>query len=110
MKLVPKFNFERLEPRTLLAGHGDFNGDGFDDLAVGAPLENVSGINAAGAVSIIYGSRRGLSASGNQFWHENVSGVDGAAANDDRFGIALAAGDFNGDGFDDLAIGVPGNL
>jgi hypothetical protein len=33
--------------------------------------------------------------------------VEGAPEDDDFFGVSLAAGDFNGDGMDDLAIGVP---
>ena len=92
---------------------GDFNGDGFADLAIGVPnegLEGVSGggtIKAVGAVTVLYGSVKGLSADGNQQWHQDVPGIIGKAEKDDHFGAALAAGDFNGDGFADLAIGVP---
>lgn len=86
---------------------GDFNGDGYDDLAIGAPGEVVDGI-AAGAVHILLGSRFGLRGSDSQRFHQNTSGVDGVAATGDKFGSALAAGDFNNDGRDDLAIGVPG--
>jgi hypothetical protein len=84
---------------------GDFNGDGRDDLAIGVPGED----SDQGAVNVIYGSATGLSSTGNQFWHQNVSGVPGVGENWDHFGIALAAGDFNGDGRDDLAVGVPGD-
>lgn len=92
---------------------GDFNGDGRVDLAIGVPnegLEGVSGvgtISKVGAVNVLYGSSSGLSASGDQQWHQNSDRVLGAAENDDLFGSALAAGDFNGDGRADLAIGVP---
>ena len=41
----------------------DFNGDGFQDLAVGAPNEDVGTIVDAGAVNVLYGSPSGLSAS-----------------------------------------------
>jgi FG-GAP repeat len=86
----------------------DFNGDGFADLAVGVPDEDVGTITNAGAVNVLYGSGTGLSAAGNQLWHQDSGGIlDGAEA-DDIFGWALAAGDFNGDGFADLAVGVPG--
>jgi hypothetical protein len=89
----------------------DFNGDGFADLAVGVPGETVGNADTAGAVNVIYGSRVGLSAAGNQIWTQGADGVDslqtrGVAEAGDAFGWAVAAGDFNGDGFDDLAVGV----
>jgi FG-GAP repeat protein len=93
---------------------GDFNGDGFDDLAVGVPLEDVSSsgdagaLNVnAGAVNVIYGSANRLTAEGNQLWTQDSTGIEDAAEELDFFGWSLAAGDFNGDGFDDLAVGVP---
>jgi len=82
---------------------GDFNNDGFADLAVGAPFENLGGAEAAGAVSVLYGSASGLTASGGQLFTQ----VGGAVEDGDFFGFALAAGDFNNDGFDDLAAGAP---
>lgn len=96
---------------------GDFNGDGVDDLAVGAPSNRVdSGTtsqNDAGAVVIIFGSSNGLQtpASGplkSVLFTQNSSPVLAPAEVHDHFGAALAAGDFNGDGFADLAIGAPG--
>jgi len=86
--------------------HGDFNGDGFADLAVGVPFEDFGALNDGG-VNVIYGSAAGLAAGGNQFWSQDSFGIAGGAENGDRFGSALAVGDFNGDGFADLAIGVP---
>jgi len=91
---------------------GDFNGDGFDDLVAGAPLEDVGsesrGVDA-GAANVLYGSAAGLQAAApdDQFWHQDVDGVIGLAEHLDAFGYSLAAGDFEGDGFDDLAVGVP---
>lgn len=38
---------------------GDFNGDGYADLAVGVPLEDVDGHDDAGAVNVVYGARHG---------------------------------------------------
>jgi F5/8 type C domain/6-bladed beta-propeller/FG-GAP repeat/NHL repeat len=87
---------------------GDFNRDGFSDLAIGVPGEDIGTTMAnAGAVNVIYGSSMGLSAAGNQIWTQNTPDIEGNAEAGDRFGGALASGDFNRDGFSDLAIGVP---
>jgi hypothetical protein len=87
---------------------GDFDGDGYYDLAVGVPSEDVGSVGQAGAVNIIYGgSAGGLDVAGNQYWNQDEPGIAGAAEVNDHFGQALAAGDFDGDGYDDLAIGVP---
>ncbi|MBN1135642.1 MAG: VCBS repeat-containing protein, partial [Anaerolineae bacterium] len=76
---------------------GDMNGDGYADVAVGAPgYPNQSG---RGAVLVYYGSSTGLSIS---IYDLNAGENDG-----DAYGIALAtAGDVNGDGFADLMVGA----
>jgi len=96
---------------------GDLNGDGFQDLAVGAPGDRDDRGYASGSVTVHYGSAGGLRASGSQRWSKASPGVPGspsagntAAGNlNDGFGSALAIGDFNGDGFGDLAVGAPGS-
>src|SRR5687767_15708364 len=87
------------------AARGDFNGDDIADLAVGVPFEDQNGINAVGGVNIIYGSANGLTSSGDQFFDMTNFGF--SHNSNDHFGWALASGNFNGDDFSDLAIGVP---
>jgi hypothetical protein len=84
----------------------DFNGDGFADLAVGVPFESPP--NTRGAVNVLLGSGAGLTAAGSQVWSQNTPGVEGFGEAGDAFGFSLAGGDFNQDGFADLAIGAPG--
>ncbi len=84
---------------------GDFDGDGRDDLAIGVPGESSFAQNS-GVVQVLYGSANGLSASRNQLFALGEGNLPGLPTAQDRFGTALAAGDFDGDGRDDLAIGI----
>lgn len=88
----------------------DFNGDGADDLIVGVPLESVGKVAEAGGINVIYGSPAGLAAGTGaleaaQFIAMNSIGEKPRAG--DRFGHAIATGNFNADAYDDAAIGVP---
>ncbi|WP_214103011.1 FG-GAP and VCBS repeat-containing protein [Acrocarpospora catenulata] len=90
---------------------GDFNGDGRADLAIGVPGEGLSQNARAmeygeGTVHVIYGSPDGLKTSTTEGWSQNS--LEGIPRIYDRFGAALAAGDLNGDGDDELVVGVPG--
>lgn len=80
---------------------GDFNGNGHPDLAVGVPGEDRGSTEDTGAVNVIYNNGSDLSTAGAQVW---FFGMDREG---DRSGQALAAGDFNGDGRDDLVVGTP---
>ena len=87
---------------------GDFDGDGFADLAVGVWRENVGAAANGGAVNVLYGTTGGLTGSGSQFFTQDSPGVPGVVEPDDEVGLALGAGDFNRDRFVDLAVGAPG--
>jgi len=86
---------------------GDFNGDGYDDLAIGAPGEDFGFGNDAGVVHTVFGGPHGLDLATGATYGANYF-VAGSAAAGDAFGSALAAGDFDGDSHADLAIGIPG--
>ena len=63
----------------------DLNGDGFDDLVVGIPKEDLS-VVGAGAVMVIYASPDGLVTAGAQIWHQDAAGVEGDEDPKDRMG------------------------
>lgn len=87
---------------------GDFNGDDCDDLAIGVGSDNPSGVNDAGAVNILFGSAVGLTGDDDQYVVQAVAAFGTGPEAGDRFGSALAVGDFNDDGLDDLAVGSRG--
>ena len=88
---------------------GDINGDGFDDLILGAREANGVGELDAGSSYVVFGRAGGFAAG------IDVAGLTGAngfailgADPSDRSGYSVAAaGDVNGDGIDDLIIGAP---
>ena len=88
---------------------GDFNGDRHDDVAVGAPYEDVGSVGGAGAVIILRSATSGsaLTTDGAQIWSQGSAGVPGVAENGDEFGAALTTGYFSDSATTDLAIGSP---
>ncbi|WP_405852942.1 FG-GAP repeat protein [Streptomyces sp. NBC_00090] len=86
----------------------DFDGDGFDDVLVGAPGAAVGGKRGAGLVTVQYGSPHGIDTRAATVVSQNTTGVPGAAETGDSFGAAVATGDLDGDGYDDAVIGAPG--
>ncbi|MEP0949558.1 integrin alpha [Leptolyngbya subtilissima] len=89
---------------------GDINGDGIDDLVIGAYLASPNGNNVAGESYVVFGGAgMGSSGSFNLF---NLNGSNGFVINGinefDQSGFSVSsAGDINGDGIDDLIIGAP---
>ena len=92
-----------------LAALGDVNGDGFDDLLVGAPRYDVPGRTDSGRAYLVYGSAS-LPATITLPGMTPTQGVifDGAATGN-LAGVSVAGpGDLNGDGLADLVIGAQG--
>jgi len=85
---------------------GDFNADGRADLAVGTPDEDFVGVNA-GQVEVYDSMGLQFRLIQSTFRHNGMVGPDGGSEADDRMGKTLAVGDFDGDGFDDLAVASP---
>jgi Ca2+-binding RTX toxin-like protein len=91
---------------SLAVGH--FNDDEFADLAIGVPFENQGAVSNSGLVNVFYGTAGGLSTANDTHFAQGDNGFPGTIEAGDFVGYALAAGDYNGDGRDDLAVGAPG--
>ena len=88
---------------------GDFDGDGADDLVIGHPEHRVAGVANAGGVLVVPGSDTGLATGSARWLTQATPGVRGDVRPEARFGDALEArGDYDGNGTDDLAVGVSG--
>lgn len=83
----------------------DFNGDGFSDLVLDAPAEVLNGTVSSGGLSILFGGPSGVSGAGSQWFSPLTASLAPAGSGSERsFGGAFASGDFDGDGYDDLAV------
>ena len=88
-----------------VASAGDINGDGFDDVVVGAPgFDAPGGLFDEGAAFVFLGSANGVIGNNPATAHAAIIGADASA----EFGNSVdSAGDVNGDGYDDIIVGAP---
>lgn len=87
---------------------GDVTGDGYPDIAVGVPGEDIGSIKDAGSVVLLKGGSSGLTGTGAQAFDQSDSGVPGASEAGDTFGASVSLLDVNANNRADLAVGAPG--
>lgn len=93
-----------------VSGAGDVNGDGIDDLIVGAVFADPDGNSAAGESYVLFGSSTGFPASLDLDSLDGLNGfvLKGIDPLDGSGGVVSDAGDVNGDGIDDFIINASG--
>lgn len=86
---------------------GDFDNDGYDDLAIGASGRSYPGTTDAGAVLVVYGSSSGIGPARSKLFARATDGLGVDPEEADRYGSDLVVADFTNDGYDDLVIDIP---
>ncbi|MEU3653185.1 FG-GAP repeat protein [Streptomyces sp. NPDC032161] len=87
---------------------GDVNGDGYGDIAVGVPGEDLGTTKNAGSVLVLPGTASGPTGKGTVGFNQDTADVPGVAEPNDRFGAAATLVDANRDGRAELLVGAPG--
>lgn len=85
---------------------GNFNDDPYVDVAIGVSDQKVGEDGAAGRLAIFYASAEGLSHEDVEIIDQDTPGIAGGPEPEDYFASDLAAGDVDGDGIDDLVVGM----
>ncbi|WP_052055707.1 FG-GAP repeat protein [Myxosarcina sp. GI1] len=108
------YSYDRDRFGFAVSGAGDINGDGFDDIVVGAPgsFDSYSRAGGKGETYVIFGSSA-VGTSGS-IALDSLNGNNGFVLDDNSsgnyFGVSVSSGDVNGDGFDELFIGAALNF
>ncbi|MEU0834369.1 FG-GAP repeat protein [Streptomyces sp. NPDC005969] len=92
---------------------GDVNNDGIEDIVVGRAVDGYDSdldIPTAngGMITYVPGTRSGPVGTRARVFNQDSAGIPGVAENNDAFGDSVQVADINGDGYDDVSIGVPG--
>ena len=90
-----------------VAGPGDVNGDGYDDILIGAPHSDPKGDSSAGQTYLIFGKESGWS--GTRYLSDSDASFTGEGSSQNSGYAVSKAGDMNGDGYADFVIGAWGN-
>ena len=93
----------RTGPASAVAGAGDVNGDGLDNILVGADLADNNGRSDSGSAYVVFGRRAADNVDLADLGEAGFR-IDGAASSDEAGASVAAAGDMNGDGLYDLLV------